>query len=169
VTPKIQIASMVMAQIVRLEEDIFVAHQLVEADFAELAARGFRSVVNNRPDGEAPGQLPNRQAEALARRHGLEFHHLPVTGANITDEDVVDAFAQLLDGLPGPILCYCRTGRRCATLWTQVAAARLGVAAALETASTAGYDMEILREDLVEQASVRAERSGGPVVAPPSL
>jgi len=158
-----------MSQIIQLEADIFVAHQLVEADFAELAARGFRAVVNNRPDGEAPDQLPNRQAEAAARRHGLQFRHLPVTGENITDDDVVDAFARLMDELPGPILCYCRTGRRCATLWTQVAAARLGVAAALETASQAGYDLEILRDDLIEQASAREERSRQPVGASASL
>ena len=40
-----------MAKIIQLEPDVAVAPQLVEADFAEIAARGFRSVVNNRPDG----------------------------------------------------------------------------------------------------------------------
>ena len=53
-----------MARIAQLEPDIYVAWQLVESDFADLAARGFRSVVNNRPDGEAPEQLPNARAQA---------------------------------------------------------------------------------------------------------
>jgi len=55
-----------VVEFIQLEPDIAVAPQLVEADFAEIAARGFRSVVNNRPDGEAPDQLPNAQAAAAA-------------------------------------------------------------------------------------------------------
>jgi sulfide:quinone oxidoreductase len=153
-----------MAKIVQLEPDVFVGHQLVECDFAELAARGFRSVVNNRPDGEAPGQLPNRQAHALALRHGLAFRYLPVISANITDDDVVDEFANLINDLPRPILFYCRSGTRCATLWTQVMAQRLDIASALETAAKAGYDLEILRDDLIEQAGARAEQSTRPAV-----
>jgi sulfide:quinone oxidoreductase len=142
-----------MAKFIQLETEVFVASQLVEADFAEVSARGFRSVVNNRPDGEAPDQLPNEQAEAAALRHGLEFRFLPVKCVNVTNDDVVTAFAELMDDLPGPILFYCRTGTRCTTLWTQVAAVRLGVARALEIASKAGYDLEILREELMDRSS----------------
>jgi sulfide:quinone oxidoreductase len=140
-----------MAEIIPLEKDIFVAPQLVEADFAEIAARGFRSVVNNRPDGEAADQLPNALAEAAAHRHGLTFRYQPVANMNVTDGDVVDAFAQLLDDLPRPILFYCRTGTRCSILWAQAAVARLGVERTLETVAAAGYDLEPLREQLIER------------------
>jgi len=141
-----------VARIVELEPGIFVAPQLVEPDFAEIAARGIRSVVNNRPDGEAPGQLPNEQAEAAARRHGLAFRFLPVTSLTVTDDAVVGAFARLLDDLPRPTLLYCRSGTRCTILWTQVAAPRLGVERVLRIAAHAGYDMEVLRDDLVERS-----------------
>ena len=57
-----------MAKIVELEPGISIASQLVEADFALLASQGFRSVVSNRPDGEAEDQLPHRDAELAARR-----------------------------------------------------------------------------------------------------
>ena len=154
-----------MAKIVQFEPDVFVGHQLVEADFAELAARGFRSVVNNRPDGEVPGQLPNRQAHAAALHHGLAFRYFPVISANITDDEIVDEFARLMNDLPRPVLFYCRTGTRCATLWTQVAAQRLGIAKALEIAAEAGYDLEILREALIEQAGARADHSDRPAIA----
>lgn len=140
-----------MIKIIQLEPDIAVAPQLVEADFAEIAARGFRSVVNNRPDGEAPDQLPNAQAEAAAHRQGLEFCYQPVTNINVTDDDVVVAFARLIDDLPGPILFYCRTGTRCTALWTQAAAGRLGVDEVLEVAHTAGYDLNFLRDTLAER------------------
>jgi sulfide:quinone oxidoreductase len=58
-----------------------------------------------------------------------------------------------MDDLPGPILFYCRSGTRCTILWAQVAALRLGVARTMEIASKAGYDLEVLRERLVERAS----------------
>lgn len=140
-----------MAKIVALDPYTSVAHQLVDADFAEAAARGYRSVVNNRPDGEVPDQLPDAQAAEAASRLGLEYRYLPVTHHNVTDEGVVDAFAQMMDDLPAPILFYCRTGTRCTVLWTQVAARRLGVDRALEVAACAGYDMEVLRDDLMER------------------
>lgn len=155
----------VMPHIIQLEPDLFVGHQLVEADFAELAARGFRSVVNNRPDGEVPDQLPNRQANAAALRYGLAFRYLPVISAKITDDEVVDEFTRLMNDLPRPVLFYCRTGTRCATLWAQVAAQRHGIAKALEIAVEAGYDLEILRETLIEQAGARADQPGQAAIA----
>jgi sulfide:quinone oxidoreductase len=140
-----------MAQLIQLEDDVFVAPQLVEDDFAEVATRGFRSVVNNRPDGEAADQLPTEQAESAARRLGLEFHYQPVANLNVTDDDIVDAFAELLDALPRPVLFYCRTGTRCSILWAQSAVARLGVEKTLEIVTAAGYDLEPLREQLEER------------------
>jgi uncharacterized protein (TIGR01244 family) len=141
-----------MAKLIQLETGIFVAAQLVEADFAEVAARGFRSVVNNRPDGEAPDQLPSDRAKVAALRHGLQYRYQPVENFNVTDEDAVDAHARLMKDLPGPILFYCRSGTRCTILWAQVAVPRLGVATTLEIASKAGYDLEVIREHLTERS-----------------
>ena len=142
-----------MAKIVQLESDVYVASQLVEADFAGMAARGFRSIVNNRPDHEAPDQLLNERAEATAIGLGMQFRFLPVDNLNVTDDALVDAFAQLMDDLPRPTLFYCRSGTRCTILWAQVAVLRLGVAATLEIASEAGYDLEVLRDRLAERVS----------------
>ncbi len=149
-----------MAKVIELERQVFVAPQLVEDDFAEIAARGFRSVVNNRPDGEAVDQLPNDVAEMAALRHGLVFRYLPVANANVTDDDVVDSFTQLLDDLPRPVLFYCRTGTRCSVLWAQAAVARLGVDRTLEIVTKAGYDLEPLREHLAEREESATSRDG---------
>jgi len=143
-----------MAQLIQLEDDVFVAPQLVEADFAAIAARGFCAVANNRPDGEAADQLPHVLAEAAAEREGLEFHYQPVANLNVTDDDVVDAFSELLETLPRPVLFYCRTGTRCTILWAQASVARLGVERALKIAAEAGYDLEALRSELEERADV---------------
>ncbi len=147
-----------MARIAQLEPDIFVAWQLVESDFADLAAGGFRSVVNNRPDGEAPDQLPNAQAEAAAQRHGLHFRFLPVSSVTVTNDDVVDTFACLMADLPRPILFYCRTGTRCTMVWAQASVGRFGVDKVLEIAARAGYDLQVLRDDLVELVEQADER-----------
>ena len=144
-----------MAKIVQLESGVYVASQLVESDFAGIAARGFRSVVNNRPDHEAPDQLLNERAEAATTGHGMQFRFLPVDNLSVTDDAPVKAFARLMDDLPRPTLFYCRSGTRCTILWAQVAVLRLGVATTLEIASKAGYDLEVLRDRLTERASQR--------------
>ncbi len=140
-----------MLTVIPLETGIAAAPQLVEADFADLAARGFRSVVNIRPDGEAAGQLPNAQAARVAERHGLTFRHMPVMGFNATDDEVVHGFARLMDELPAPILFYCGSATRCTTLWTQAAAPRIGIDAALAVAREAGHDLDFLRETIEER------------------
>jgi len=141
-----------MLRIVQLQPDIAVAPQVAEADFADIAARGFRSVVNIRPDGEAADQLPNAQAEDAARRSGLVFRHLPVMSFNVTDDDVVEDFARLMDDLPKPILFYCGSANRCTALWTQTAAQRIGIDEALAVARKTGQDFDFLREALEERA-----------------
>jgi uncharacterized protein (TIGR01244 family) len=140
-----------MVEIIQLERDAAVAPQLVEADFATIARLGFRSVVNNRPDGEAPDQLPNAKAEAAARRHGLEFRYLPVHNMNVTDDDVVAAFAQLMDVLPRPVLFYCRTGTRCTILWAQAEVGRRNVDEILAIARNAGFELDFLYDTLMER------------------
>ena len=157
-----------MSKVIQLEPDIAVAPQLVAADFAGLAARGFRSVVNLRPDGEAPDQLPAAQAAAVARRHGLAFRYLPVRSLNVTDDDVVGAFTRLMDELPGPILFYCGSSMRCATLWVQAAAPQLGVDAVLAVARNAGYELDFLRGTLLERGDSgdRRPARAGPAGAP---
>ncbi len=152
-----------MVKIIALDDGVAVAPQVVAADFAEIAKRGFRAVVNNRPDGEVPGQLPSAEAEAAARDHGLEFRYQPVSNPTVTNDDNVETFARLLDELPRPVLFYCRSGTRCTTLWAQASVERLGVDRTLEMAAVAGYDLEVLREHLEERAGelVGARQSAG--------
>jgi len=142
-----------MAKVRQLEAGVSVAPQLTETDFAELAARGFRSVVNNRPEGEAPDQLANAEAEAAARAAGLAFRFHPVTHMHVTDDANVAAFAAAVQELPQPILFYCRSGTRCATLWAQASVARLGLARTLRIAAESGYDLEVLRDELEARAA----------------
>ena len=55
-----------------------MAPQLQAADFAAAGRTGIRTVINNRPDGEAPDQLATREARALAAANGLDYEFVPV-------------------------------------------------------------------------------------------
>ena len=97
--------------------DVCVAAQLTPEAMAEVAALGFRSVVNNRPDFEhGPDQPTNAAVEAAARAVGLEYRFLPGSGAYQSPEEIA-AFAKLLRELPGPVLAFCRSGARSTRLF----------------------------------------------------
>lgn len=92
-----------------------VAPQLAPADLAGLKQAGYASIICNRPDGEGPDQPSFTSIEAEARRHGMAARYLPVVPGHVTAEHGA-AFAALLAELPGPVVAYCRTGKRSETL-----------------------------------------------------
>ena len=84
---------------------------------APLAAAGFKSVINNRPDFEGgPDQPTNSQIEAAAQAAGLVYVFQPVAPGYQSPEDIA-RFAELLTTLPRPILAFCRTGTRSGKLF----------------------------------------------------
>jgi len=93
-----------------------VAGRLDRAEIDALAGAGVRTIVNNRPDGEDPGQLPAAEARRIAEAHGIAYHHIPITAATMSRADV-DAFAAVLRGAPAPVVAHCRSGTRSALLW----------------------------------------------------
>ncbi|MBO0735800.1 MAG: TIGR01244 family phosphatase [Alphaproteobacteria bacterium] len=99
-----------------LGPELSVAGRLDRADIEALAAAGVRKIINNRPDGEDPGQLPAAEARRLAEAHGIAYHHIPITAATLSRADV-DAFAAALSDAPGPAVAHCRSGTRSALLW----------------------------------------------------
>ncbi|MCB1464741.1 MAG: TIGR01244 family phosphatase [Nitratireductor sp.] len=145
-----------MAKPIQLETNVFVAPQLREADFEEIAAMGFRSVVDNRPDGEADDQLPHHAARRAAEQHGLAFRYAPVRNFDINEDEPVEAFAAALEELPGPILFYCRSGTRCTLLWAQASVGRLGLAETTRIAAAAGFDLAPIRDTLEERLGLLA-------------
>lgn len=139
-----------MQPIKRLTPFIAVAAQLEPADMGTLAASGFRTVINNRPDHEGEGQPSSAAMQAAAEASGLDYHHLPVVSGQITDTDV-EAFRTLLDQVKGPALAFCRSGTRSTTLWALAEAHHLDPDALLATARDAGYDLAALRPRLEQR------------------
>ncbi len=106
-----------LQQLQALTAEISVSAQLEPAAMAALAAAGFRSVVNNRPDFEGgPLQPTSAQIEAAALASGLRYAYLPVAPAVQTPAEIA-AFARLLADLPKPLLAFCRSGARSTKLF----------------------------------------------------
>lgn len=144
----------------KIAPDLSVAAQIAPQDVGVAAAQGFRSIMINRPDGEASEQPDRSEIEAAAERSGLKVAYLPVVSGNITDEDV-RSFSEAMATLPAPVLAYCRTGTRSSTLWALSQAGHLSTDAILSTAKDAGYDLGGIRGrlDSKEDASAPEERS----------
>lgn len=125
-----------------IDERLSVASQPSEADLAALGARGVTLLINNRPDGEEPGQ-PGTQAErAAAEAAGLAYLHLPVTGASLSRADV-DRFRAAVLEAAGPVVAHCRSGTRSLTLWAigEVLAGTLSRDELLTYGSERGFDL----------------------------
>ncbi|MFO1073395.1 MAG: TIGR01244 family sulfur transferase [Geminicoccaceae bacterium] len=124
----------------QVAEDFFVAPQLQADDFAAARAFGIRTVINNRPDGEAPDQLSDETARALAEAAGLAYVHVPVVTGGIGPE-AMSAFAEAVDQHGGPFLAYCRSGTRSCFLWALQAARHSPSEPIVAAGAAAGYDL----------------------------
>jgi uncharacterized protein (TIGR01244 family) len=100
-----------------LAPGLSAAGKLDRSDIEALADAGVKTIINNRPDGEDPGQLPAADAKKLAEARGIAYHHIPFTAATLTKADV-DAFAATLASAKGPIVAHCRSGTRSTLVWS---------------------------------------------------
>ncbi len=140
-----------MQQPTQITPSLSVAGQITKSDVAELARSGFATIINNRPDNEEPGQLTAAEAEAEAKKHGLDYRYLPVVTGAIRRAQVAE-FQKLLLRSPAPVLAHCRSGTRCYLLWAASRALFDGESPLKLVAEAAakGYDLRVL-PSLVEK------------------
>lgn len=124
-----------------LAPGLAVAPQIQPADVAQLAREGYRTIICNRPDGEAGDQPVFAQIAQAAQEHGIEAHYLPAESGKVSDEQGI-AFGQLLASVPKPVLAYCRTGMRSTTMWALSQSASQPLPQLLAAAAAAGYDLK---------------------------
>ena len=105
-----------MPPLAELAPGLSAAGALDRAAIEALAQSGVRTIINNRPDAEDPGQLPAAEARRLAEARGMAYHHIPVTAVSLSRADV-DAFAEALKSAPQPVVAHCRSGTRSTLLW----------------------------------------------------
>jgi sulfide:quinone oxidoreductase len=142
----------------QIDERLSVGPQITVADVAELRKAGFRSIVCNRPDAEGADQPGHEEIAAAAREAGLDFRFLPVTPGLVTDE-TAEEFGRALRELPGPVMAYCRTGTRSATLWSLAEAKTRPLPEILARTSAAGYDMNGVARRIANGGRTPTDRS----------
>ena len=130
-----------MSDFRRVTGQVSVSPQIDPADIDEAARHGFRLVINNRPDGEAPGQPTSAEVEAAAHQAGLAYAHIPVRGGPTPAQ--AEAMRELIAQAGGPTLAFCRSGTRSIVTWAlgqvMAGAPRDELVAA---GAAAGYDLD---------------------------
>ena len=124
----------------RLDERTFVAGQIRQEDMPAIIAAGVTGLINNRPDGEEPGQPSAAELASAAEAAGLTYRYVPMAGG--LSPELVGEMAEAMAEAEGPVLAFCRSGTRSTYLWA-LAEAQRGVAGdeLISKAATAGYDL----------------------------
>lgn len=130
-----------------LTDTLSVAEQIKLRDLKALAQAGFKTVINNRPDNEAPRQPRSATLEKRAAKLGLSYRFIPVTPGAMSEENIADFKAALADA-PSPAIAFCRTGTRSTTLWAHAVASELPADTIVSTAANAGYDLSASKPTL---------------------
>ena len=100
----------------KLDEQVAVSGQIRPEDVPELKRQGITAIINNRPDGEEPGQPLGADIEAAAESAGLDYHYVPIHRG--IGPGYVEAMREAFDEHKGDrILAFCRTGTRSALVW----------------------------------------------------
>lgn len=127
----------------RINDHVSVSPQISPDDLPALKAAGFTTIVNNRPDGEAPDQASSATMQAAAEALGLAYHYIPLGREGVSSQLVEDE-AAALEGSAGPVFCYCRSGTRSTTLWALSQAGKMPAQDIVNAAAHAGYDVSHL-------------------------
>lgn len=135
-------------KLANLAKGVLVADQIFPDDLNDLATLGIKTIFCHRPDGEGADQPNFAEITQAAKKLKIKTHYLPVVSGKISDADVT-AFVQLFKEAKQPVLGYCRSGMRAATLWALSEGANLGLAQTLEAGKQAGFDLSGLTQRIV--------------------
>lgn len=129
----------------QLDEDFHVSGQIRPEDVPALAAQGIATIINNRPDGEAPGQPTAAEIGEAARAAGLDYVELPIAGLS---RDVIEQSRAALATARRPVLAFCAAGTRSTFAWALAQAGERPAEELEEKAAAAGYDLTPVRRFL---------------------
>lgn len=130
-----------MSDFRQVTDQFSVAPQIELDDIPRAAQAGFKLLINNRPDGEQPGQPTSAEVEAAAKAAGLAYAHIPVAGG--PTPEAVHAEMALVAEATGPILAFCRSGTRSIMTWSigQALSGERSRAELIALGAKAGYDL----------------------------
>lgn len=130
-----------------LTPDFAVSPQIDPEDMPAIAAAGYTTIINNRPDAENPQSHQSDAMMAAAQTQGLRLVNIPVTHATLTLDTVAEQH-DACAAAQGPVLAYCASGTRSTIVWALGQAGKMDTDAILQTAAVHGYDLNHMREQL---------------------
>ncbi|EDY22192.1 protein of unknown function DUF442 [Chthoniobacter flavus Ellin428] len=139
------------------QEDVYFTSQLRPKQIAGLPRYHIKTVVDIRPDGEAPHQPSSSEMVEVAFAYDIIFRYIPVPHESIPPE-AVEALDKALTPKAMPACLYCRTGRRAVRLYALVQASRANgpdAAAILEMVRDAGFSADDLKEEIAQRIARR--------------
>ncbi len=126
-----------------LSGDFAVSPQIQISDLQAIWDAGYRTLICNRPDGEATDQPAVADVEAAAREMGFEFIFIPAISGKAAMPHAIQT-RKAIENAPKPVLAYCRTGTRCTVIWSLMMLGEMEDRDILASAARAGYDMSSL-------------------------
>jgi len=97
----------------QLDDKVMVSGQVAPHEVAGLAEQGITVLVNNRPDGEEPGQPLAGEIEDAAAAAGIGYRFVPII-RGIGPADIEEMQKALREAGDGKLLAFCRSGTRSA-------------------------------------------------------
>ncbi len=94
-----------------MSHEVSFTGQITPDQVPMIAENGFKTIINNRPDGEEPNQPTSAEIEAAAKEAGLAYKEISFSGNDLTQQHV-EAFADFFNQAEQPMLIFCRTGNR---------------------------------------------------------
>jgi len=128
----------------KITPDYCVAGQITVDDIPEIAAKGFKTVICNRPDSEIDMPLQSALLSVSAHAAGLEFVDNPISNTGLTRENL-DLQRSTIENSEGPVFAYCRSGTRATICWALAVAGHIPTGNIIDLAARAGYDIAHLR------------------------
>lgn len=125
-----------------------------------LAKAGFKSVINNQPDGEVARFASSDAMGADAKRLGLGYIYAPIETRHPSHYELA-LFRQALKDLPAPIYAFCYSGARSAAAAAFVLAGQNEPDAIVRDFAEAGFDISSLKPWLDDERKQRAPIGNG--------
>lgn len=91
--------------------DVAFSAQISVQQVALVAQKGFKTVINNRPDNEESNQPTSAEIQQACEQAGLAYTAIQFSGGELTQAQV-DEFAEFFNNAQQPVFLFCRSGNR---------------------------------------------------------
>jgi uncharacterized protein (TIGR01244 family) len=134
---------------------IYFAGQPSQADLAEYAKLGVKTIVNLRSPAEM--EKVDFDEAAAAKSNGMHYVNVPVGGTLPTDGELAKIYTELNKSGAGKVLMHCASSNRVGMMWALYRGTQHGVAgaAALAEGRSAGLKAPGLEKVAKEKLGVQ--------------